>query len=225
MKPAMLRAAILRFALFIVLVASFLFLVAGRWDLPMFWAFLIVFFGVAAVGWVFVHRSDPSLLQERLKPTERGLDPYTRPLAAASLLACFTISSLDVGRSHWSAVPFPVQILALVVIAVSLAVWMWAMASNRFFSAAVRIQHDRGHQVVTTGPYRFVRHPGYAVALLLFPAIPIALGAWWGVLPMLVLDAVFIWRASLEDRMLLSELSGYAGFAAEVRYRLIPGVW
>ena len=221
----MLRAAILRFALSIVLVAAFLFLVAGRWDLPMFWAFLLVFFGIAAVGWAFVHCSDPSLLQERVKPADRGLDPYTRPLAAVSLLACFTISPLDVGRFHWSFVPFFVQFLALVVIAVSFAVWMWAMACNRFFFAAVRIQHDRGHQVVTAGPYRFVRHPGYAVALLLFLAIPIALGSWWRVLPMLVLDAVFIWRTSLEDRMLLSELSGYAGFAAEVRYRLVPGVW
>jgi len=221
----MLRAAILRFALFFVLIAAFLFLVAGRWDLPMFWAFLLVFFGVAAIGWAFVHHSDPSLIQERVKPAEHGLDPYTRPLAAVSLLACFTISSLDVGRFHWSFVPFFVQLLALVVIAVSFAVWMWAMATNRFFSAAVRIQHDRGHQVVTAGPYRFVRHPGYAVALLLFPAIPIALGSWWGVLPMLMLDAVFVWRTSLEDRMLLSELSGYAGFAAQVRYRLVPGVW
>jgi len=221
----MLRAAILRFALSIVLVAAFLFLVAGRWDLPMFWAFLLVFFGVAADGWAFVHRSDPSLLQERVKPAERGLDPFTRPLAALAALASFTISALDVGRMHWSYVPFAVQLLALALVAITLAIWMWAMAANRFFSAAVRIQHDRSHQVVTTGPYRFVRHPGYAVALLLFPAIPIALGSWWGVLPMLVLDAVFVWRTSLEDRMLLSELAGYPGFASEVRYRLIPGVW
>src|SRR5574341_923898 len=101
----MLRAAILRFALSFVLIAVFLFLAAGRWDLPMFWAFLLIFFGVAAVGWAFVHRSHPSLLQERVKPAERGLDPYTRPLAAASLLACLSIAALDVGRFHWSRVP------------------------------------------------------------------------------------------------------------------------
>lgn len=221
----MLREAILRFALCFVLIAAFLFLVTGRWDLPMFWAFFFVFFGVAAVGWAFVHRRDPSLLRERIKPAERGLDPYTRPLAAGCLLACLTIASLDVGRFHWSRVPFFIQILALVVIGVSFAVWMWAMAANRFFSAAVRIQHDRGHLVVGSGPYRFVRHPGYAVALLLFLAISIALGSWWGVLPMLVLDAAFIWRTSLEDRMLLSELAGYQEFAGRVPYRLVPGVW
>ncbi len=221
----MLRAAILRFALSFVLFAAFLFGVAGRWDLPMFWAFLLVFFGVAVIGWVIVHRHDPTLLKERVQPAGPGLDSYTRPVAVVCLLACLTIAALDVGRFHWSAVPFAVQFLGLLVTALSFVVWMWAMATNRFFSAAVRIQRDRGHQVVTDGPYRFVRHPGYAVALFLFPAVPLALGSWWAVLPMLVLNAVFIWRTALEDRMLLAELAGYDTFAARVRYRLIPGLW
>jgi protein-S-isoprenylcysteine O-methyltransferase Ste14 len=214
-----------RFLLVFLVLAALLFGVAGRADLPMFWAFLAVFFGVGTVGALIVQANDPTLLRERFKPAEQGKDPYMRPVALASALVSLSLAAWDAGRAHWSSVPRWTQIAALVVMAGAHAVWMWAMSVNRFFSSAVRIQRDRGHSVITGGPYRFVRHPGYAVLLLLLPAVPVGLGSWWAVLPMLPLMAVLLWRVKIEDRLLRAELEGYESYAAGVRYRLVPGLW
>jgi len=105
------------------------------------------------------------------------------------------------------------------------AVWYWAMLVNPFFSAAVRVQRERGHYVVSSGPYRFVRHPGYAALVLLGWGGPVALGSWWAVLPHLAVVALFVRRAALEDRMLWEELRDYAAYAGTVRYRFLPGIW
>jgi protein-S-isoprenylcysteine O-methyltransferase Ste14 len=114
------------------------------------------------------------------------------------------IAALDVGRFHWiDTVPPAVRGLGLVSIATVFAVWYWAMRSNPFFSAAVRVQHDRGHYVVSSGPYRFVRHPGYSVLVLLGWGGGVALGSWAAAVPHAALVAL----------------------SARVRYRLIPGVW
>jgi protein-S-isoprenylcysteine O-methyltransferase Ste14 len=106
-----------------------------------------------------------------------------------------------------------------------MAGWGWAMLSNRFFSSEVRIQTDRGHYVESGGPYRYVRHPGYASASLVFAASPVALGSLWAFVLTLGALAMFIRRTALEDRMLCAELSGYAQYAERVRFRLLSGVW
>ena len=109
--------------------------------------------------------------------------------------------------------------------AAALAVVVWAMAVNRFFSPVVRIQTDRGHHLITSGPYRYVRHPGYAGALLLFLGGGLTLGSWLALLLNLAMIPAMIRRTVIEDRCLWQELDGYAPYAETVRYRLIPGVW
>jgi protein-S-isoprenylcysteine O-methyltransferase Ste14 len=101
----------------------------------------------------------------------------------------------------------------------------WSMVANRNFEPSVRLQAERGHQVASGGPYRFVRHPGYAGLVLQFLALPIALGAWMALIPGLLGVAVFVIRTALEDRTLQDELPGYADYAQQTRYRLIPGIW
>ena len=96
---------------------------------------------------------------------------------------------------------------------------------NRFFSSMVRIQTERGHQVISTGPYRWIRHPGYTGALLLYLATPIFLDSRWAFLPALFLTIVLLIRTNLEDKVLQNELEGYREYAKRVRYRLLPGVW
>jgi protein-S-isoprenylcysteine O-methyltransferase Ste14 len=118
-----------------------------------------------------------------------------------------------------------VQVLGLLITAGGLSIWIWAMISNPFFSSAVRIQRDRGQAVVSGGPYRWVRHPGYAAALLMFPSIALTLGSWVGILPMLPALVMFVWRARLEDRLLRCELGGYEEYATRVRFRIVPGIW
>jgi protein-S-isoprenylcysteine O-methyltransferase Ste14 len=97
--------------------------------------------------------------------------------------------------------------------------------TNRFFSSVVRIQKDRGHAVVDSGPYEFIRHPGYSGAILYYIALPLALGSFWGLIPAGLTVITTIIRTALEDRMLQNELEGYIGYAKRVRYRLLPGLW
>jgi protein-S-isoprenylcysteine O-methyltransferase Ste14 len=96
---------------------------------------------------------------------------------------------------------------------------------NRFFSAVVRIQRDREHTVVTSGPYRLIRHPGYAGALITSLAIPLLLGSLWALIPAALVVCLLILRTALEDRTLQEKLDGYREYAGRVRYRLLPGVW
>ena len=216
---------VLRVALFVGALGAILFGTAGRLDLPFFWAYLAVLtgFGVAMLLTI-----SPELLEERRKPAERGRDNVTllRVGALVVFLSEWVIAGLDVGRFHWSdTVPPALQVVGLLAFAAVFANWFWAMHTNPFFSAAVRIQHDRGHYVVRSGPYRFVRHPGYAVFVLLGWGGPLALGSWWAVVPHLLVVVVFIRRAAMEDRVLREELEGYAAYAATVRYRFVPGIW
>lgn len=207
------------------IVAGILFGSAGRIDLPFFWAYVSLLGGFVLFTLLTVSRE---LLEERFEPGQRGRDNLAllRAVAFAVFLSQLIVAGLDVGRFHWSdSVPSPLRTLALLALATVFAVWHWSMRVNPFFSAAVRIQHERGHRVVSRGPYRFVRHPGYAAFVLLGWGGPLALGSWWAALPHLVVIVFFVRRAALEDRMLQQELEGYAAYAARVRYRLLPGLW
>ena len=101
----------------------------------------------------------------------------------------------------------------------------WAQSVNKFFEPSVRIQTDRGHHVIDTGPYRIIRHPGYAFGFLLFLGMPLALGSLWALIPAVMLCPLLVVRTVLEDRTLHNELPGYEEYAQRVRYSLIPGVW
>ena len=200
-----------------------LFATAGRWDLPFFWAYILLLQAMFVGSGIYFVKTSPGMVQERLRPGPGGKDSVTRPVGTLLMVAHMGIAGLDVGRFHWSPdFPVTLQVVALAAVAASLGGAMWAMSANPFFSSAVRIQHDRGHRVITTGPYRIVRHPGYTGTMLWFLASPLALGSWWAVLPAVPL---FVRRTALEDKLLREELEGYAEYAQKVRYRLVPGVW
>ena len=224
--PNLLVSVLVRITLAFVVLIAIVFATAGRWDLPMFWAYLGVFYGIGLIGLLVVARRAPTLLRERYGPGPGGKDRLTRKAALVLSGAFLVLAGLDAGRFQWSgSVPISVQIAGLVGVAAGLGGWMWAMCVNRFFSSEVRIQRDRGHTVVTTGPYQFVRHPGYLSALVLFLASPLALGSCVSALPILVLVGVFLRRVWIEDQLLREELEGYLDYAQRVRYRLVPGVW
>ena len=136
------------------------------------------------------------------------------------------VAALDVGRFHWSdSVPLAVQVTAFLAMAAALAVLIWAESVNRFFSPVIRIQTERGHHVITSGPYRYLRHPGYAAAPFLFVGAGLALGSWLAALIGLLLVIPILRRTAQEDRILHEQLEGYPAYAQKVRYRLFPGVW
>lgn len=203
--------------------AAMLFGSAGRTDLPWFWAVLAVHSTLMTVGMSSI---DPALRRERLKPAPGGQDRCLRLIALPFILAHLIVAGLDVGRFHWSGpMPAGVQALALIGYTAGMGLSVYAMLNNRFFSPVVRIQHERGHTLVTSGPYRFVRHPGYVGALFACACGGLALGSWWSLVPLAPFAVLFLRRTALEDRMLRAELDGYARYAERVRYRLLPGVW
>jgi protein-S-isoprenylcysteine O-methyltransferase Ste14 len=208
---------------FVAAVGAVLLGCAGRWDLPFFWAYLgLLEASVVASGLL----ADPGLARERLRRGPGGRD-YATVIASLPLwVGQCAVAGLDVGRFHWSdSVPPALQAVGLALFAAAMVVETWAVAVNRFFSSVVRIQRYRGHRVITTGPYRYVRHPGYAAGLLLFLGGGLALGSWLALLLNLVMIPALIRRTVIEDRGLRQELEGYAQYAEKVRYRLIPGIW
>ena len=208
---------------FEVLLALLLFGVAGRVDLPWFWTLIgIHTVMMLAGGWLM----DPDLRKERLRPGGPGIDCRFRPILTALILAHLVIAALDAGRFGWSPhIPPAARAAGLAVYVAGFALSLWAMAANRFFSPVVRVQAERGHEVVGGGPYAYVRHPGYVGVTLALTAEAVLLGSLWSLAPLLPALAVVVWRTTLEDRFLHRNLSGYAAYASAVRYRLAPGVW
>jgi len=205
--------------------AALLFGSAGRFDWPMAWALLCAIVVVAVCGFAAL---DPELIAERSKPTP-GFDRADAVLASISGLALIFIplqvAGIDVGRLQVPHFPIEVRIAALGIFLLGNLFSIWAAHCNRFFSDFVRIQHERGHHVVSNGPYAHLRHPGYAGGIAAYLAVPVALGSAWALLPALVGAALLVARAAREDRMLHAKLAGYCAYAARVRYRLLPGIW
>ncbi len=204
-----------------------LFVSAGRWDLPMFWAYLAVILAIGLAGMLFMAQRSPDLIQHRIHLGASDVpDQLYRWTLALGLISHYVIAGLDAGRFHWSGnVPLPVQIVGLLGYIGGDGISTWASVSNPFFTGAVRIQEDRGQHVITTGPYQYIRHPGYAGGALFMICSSLALGSWWSILPMLLVVATLIRRTRLEDRLLQAKLPGYSDYAQNVRYRLFPGIW
>jgi protein-S-isoprenylcysteine O-methyltransferase Ste14 len=212
-----------RWLLFTGIFALVVFVVAGRFDLPMVNAYVATSAALFFVATLFV---DPELMKERTRRGQAGADPRRLALLRVLFVAFLLTALLDVGRFHWSdTVPPSLQAGALVVAAGSLAWTLWAVAANRFFVPVIRIQAERGHRVVAEGPYARVRHPGYAGNVLSAPATALALGSWWALVPALAISLLFVARTAHEDRFLREHLDGYREYASRVRYRLVPHLW
>ncbi len=214
--------ASLQSAAFLILLAAALFAPAGRFDLVEFWAYLAI---IAAISLVSFAVLDPDLMAERMRPGGERVGARFLPLVVALFLH-WIVAGLDRGRLHLGDdIPAAWRIAGLVAFAAGWSLFIWAMQVNRYFSSIPRIQAERGHRVITAGPYRLVRHPGYSGALLAAIASPLALGSWLSAFIVPVAVVGLAWRISAEEALLLRELSGYADYARQVRWRLVPGVW
>lgn len=216
-------SAYLRAAILLIAAAAALFGSAGSFALPTFWLYWAILVAVFVAAFALLDRG---LLQERMRPGGRPT-PLGLRLLNVVLLTHWIIAGLDRGRLHWSDdVPLWLQALGLFIIVAGYALVFWAMTTNRFFSSVVRIQSDRGHQVVTSGPYAFVRHPGYSAGILILAASGVALGSWLAAAFLTAITVPFLlYRVIHEDRVLQTRLDGYAGYARRVRWRLVPGIW
>jgi protein-S-isoprenylcysteine O-methyltransferase Ste14 len=207
-----------------------LFLTAGRLDWVWGWVLLGVATAVLAAHPLILIPINPELLAEREKGLwaegVKGWDKWIAALAAGVLpVSSWVVAGLDV-RFHWTGpTPLALHVGGLLVHVLGYGLFLWAMASNAFFSEGVRIQTERDHAVATGGPYQYVRHPGYVGAILAQLATPFLLGSPWALIPSVASAALYVARTYLEDRTLLAELPGYGEYARQTRYRLLPGVW
>ena len=148
-----------------------------------------------------------------------------RSLLLPLMLAGWVVAGLDIRRHGSEIIPQGWQVLGLAGMGASLGLALWALTQNRFFSPVVRIQTERGHHLITSGPYQFIRHPGYLGGAGSALRGALALGSWWALLPAAGVVGILVRRTLLEDRFLRRELAGYQDYARKVRYRLLPGIW
>jgi protein-S-isoprenylcysteine O-methyltransferase Ste14 len=225
MVQRIVRQSIVGLAIMLVL----LFVPAGTLAWPAAWIFLLEFSLASTLIARWLLRHNPALLEERMKPLiQREQKPWDKALMAVFLVlwcAWFVVMSLDAARFGWSIVPLWLQVLGAIAIAVSMYIMFLIMRTNTFAVPVVKIQPERGHRVVSDGPYAIVRHPMYSGALLLILGTPLLLGSWWGLALAPALILLLAVRAVMEERTLLAELPGYADYAARVRYRLVPYIW
>jgi protein-S-isoprenylcysteine O-methyltransferase Ste14 len=206
-----------------------LFLAAGTIAWPAGWAFLLLFFGfvIALTRWLFTH--NPGLLTERMtgigKADQPVWDKVFFAIACVLFLAWLLVMPLDAVRFGWSHLPPGLRLAGTGLLLWSFFLLFVTFRENTYLSPAVRVQTDRGHAVVSTGPYRHVRHPMYAALIPLLTGTTLLLGSWYGLLPGLLLVVAVARRAVLEERVLRAQLPGYEQYSATVKYRLVPYVW
>jgi protein-S-isoprenylcysteine O-methyltransferase Ste14 len=217
-----------KFVILFLIIALALFLPAGTIKWTAGWVFLLLFFGFSVAVTVWLYRHDPALLKERaagFQPDQKAWDKVLLVLAGITYLAWLVIMPLDAVRFHWSRMPIWLQVVGAISLLISFYLIFLTLKQNPYLSSVVRLQKDRGHTVVSTGLYHYVRHPMYAACIPLFLGSALLLGSWFGILIGLILMGIMAVRAVLEERTLREELPGYAAYMAQVRYRFLPYVW
>lgn len=211
----------------IVAMAVALFWSAGRIDWWPAWAAIGVWLACFMLEDIILLRFNPGLLAERLSPPEgaKAWDKVITSILRLMELARYILAGLDIRYGWTGGFPLVAQIAALLGCFLGYSLFVTAMASNTFFSQIVRIQIDRGHAVATNGPYRYVRHPGYAGMILFELGISTLLASWWAIAAGGLCAILLIIRTALEDHSLQVDLAGYMDYTSQVRYRLLPYFW
>ena len=228
-RKALLGKALLEVLAEFAVFAALLFVSAGTLLWPAGWAFLALFFGFALAIILWLARKEPELLAERMSsPMQRGQPLWDKVFVVAVMVlfvAWLILMPLDAVRFGWSEVLGWLQILGALGVVLSFYIMFLTFRENAYLALVVKVQEERVQSVVSTGPYRYVRHPMYASTFLFFPGSALLLGSWWGLMFCTVLLGLLVWRIPLEERMLENGLTGYDEYARKVRYRLIPRVW
>lgn len=228
LRNGIVRWLVKSFIFFAVLPALSLFVSAGEWGWRAAWVYVAVSVANLAGNALVLIPTSPELLVER-SPAQEGTKGWDRLLSAAMALfgplVIWVVAGLDRRVGGLASGSLTSQGVALTVMVPAIGLGSWAIASNAYFSGTVRIQEERGHEVATGGPYRFVRHPGYVAVVLFDLATPVLLGSLWALIPAVSTVVVIVARTVLEDRTLQAELPGYDEYARQMRYRLVLSMW
>ncbi len=228
MIAGLLPRLLLQNVLWTVGLGALLFLPARTLQWPAAWLYLATTVALGLGAGLWLAKVDPALLDERMKPMmQKG-----QPAADKTFMLVFGLVAviwfLLIGfdrRWHWSDIPTTLQMLGYALLLAASGLMLRVVRENSFAAPVVKVQAERGHRVIDTGPYAWVRHPMYSGAVLYFAAVALLLGSWWGLALSPVFFVLFSIRASVEERALSDGLPGYADYLARVRYRLVPGVW
>jgi protein-S-isoprenylcysteine O-methyltransferase Ste14 len=214
--------------IWLIVFAALLFAPAGTLHWPAAWVFLgfMAASGLLFGGWLA--KNSPELLAERMRspiqPDQPAADKKIIWTFGTASLIWLIAMGLD-ERFHPSRMPLALQALGFALLIVSSLFIMWVFRENAFAAAVVKVQSGRGHHVISSGPYAFIRHPMYSGAVLFLIGIALLLGSWWGLVMAPIFAVIFGIRTRIEENTLMTGLPGYADYAARVRYRLVPGVW
>jgi protein-S-isoprenylcysteine O-methyltransferase Ste14 len=224
----MIAKLLLQNTFFVVAMGALLFASAGTLHWPGAWALLATSAVLGPACGLWLAKTDPALLAERMRLTAREEQPAADKkfmlVFAATALIWLVAMGLD-RRLHASDMPLALQVLGLAMYLASIGFIMWVFRENSFAAPVIKVQTARGHHVISTGPYAFVRHPMYSGVMLFFFGVPLLVGSWWGVALAPLFAILFAVRAGIEERALIAGLPGYADYTARVRYRLLPGIW
>ena len=223
------RVSLLVSAMLVFVAPLMPLIVSGNWRWTEAWLFAAVFIIGFIVSRLIVYKKNPDLVKERLASARReNAEPWDKKLMAhiaLSSLLFFIAPGIEARLETLVTVPALWRFIAFAVVLGGYIFSVWALVENRFFSGVVRMQRERGQYVVTTGPYRFIRHPGYAGGMLTYPAAAVLFGSIWMMAPVLYMMLVLVIRTEKEDDMLQKNLAGYRQYSQKVRYRLFPGIW
>ena len=218
---------VLKVVIYVVIMTAITFLVAGCWDWWMAWAYFAIYGLVMAVG-VLIIPLDQELIGERTtikKDVKRWDKILTGLLSPVYPFGIFILVGVEMRFGQALLFPLWAPIAGLMVSVIGQVSSNWALATDKFYGRFVRIQKDRGHYVVSDGPYHFIRHPGYIGVILTLLGTAFAIGSLWALIGSILASVVLIVRTALEDKVLQEELEGYTAYAKEIRYRLLPGIW
>ena len=228
-QPKLERSGYLRIVqvlLIVALDAAILFAAAGTLSWPAAWIYVAIRVVALAIGAVIIIRENPEIINERgrMPSNTKEFDKVFAVVYTPLVLLLPLVAGLDY-RFGWSDMPLWLNVVGFIGYIPAMKFPYWAMLVNNYLNTTVRIQEERGHQVVTDGPYRYVRHPMYVGLILGAIAMPLLLGSWWALITGILTVVAAVWRTGREDAVLQEELPGYAEYAQRTRYRLLPGVW
>jgi protein-S-isoprenylcysteine O-methyltransferase Ste14 len=216
-------------ALWIAFTAALLFVCAGTLDWPGAWVFMAEFVIGSLAMTLWLARHDPGLLKERLgSPFQRDQVRSDKLFMAFVMIVWhgwLALMAFDAGRWRWSHMPETLSIAGAVLIAIGFYLVWLTFRENSFAAPVIKIQDERGHRVISTGPYGIVRHPMYSGGIVYMVGIPLLLGSWFGVLVLPLIIGGLMLRIAIEETALREGLPGYTDYTGRVRYRLLPGVW
>lgn len=204
------------------------FAAAGRWDWTRGWICVVVWIVPMTTLGLVTQRYNPQLMKERAKWRRKDTKRFDK-IFMSLYLPCVLLQPVAAGfdavRYHWSSIPFEFVYPGILLFLLATGLVGWVLCVNPFAETTLRIQTDRGHTVIATGPYHFVRHPMYIGTILMSLATPLVWGSVWALVAAGVTAVLFVVRTAFEDRTLRRELPGYEDYAVRTRYRLLPGVW